>query len=252
VGRELSPTELRELLGAYALDAVDADERRQVEAYLARTPAAVAELSELRETAALLAHVGREAPDGLWTRIEGALAEEPPRLVLPAARTRGRVLTRVGIAAAFAVVVASITVTAVLHGEMDDQQARLDRLSASVARNGVTRAANAAAMDPSSRVAMLVSADGRHRAKVVTTPDGTGFFMEHNLPQLAPGRTYQLWAMTGNRAAPVMVSVGVLGRRPAVTPFRAGTAAMGFVVTVEETPGVAATDHPPMLEGFTT
>jgi hypothetical protein len=76
--------------------------------------------------------------------------------------------------------------------------------------------------------------------------------MEHNLPQLAPGRTYQLWAMTGNRAAPVMVSVGVLGRRPAVTPFRAGTAAMGFVVTVEETPGVAATDHPPMLEGFTT
>jgi hypothetical protein len=49
-----------------------------------------------------------------------------------------------------------------------------------------------------------------------------------------------------------MVSVGVLGRRPAVTPFRAGTAAMGFVVTVEETPGVAATDHPPMLEGFTT
>ena len=45
VGRELSPTELRELLGAYALDAVDADERRQVEAYLARTPAAVAELS---------------------------------------------------------------------------------------------------------------------------------------------------------------------------------------------------------------
>ena len=58
--------------------------------------------------------------------------------------------------------------------------------------------------------------------------------------------------MTGNRAAPVMVSVGVLGRRPAVTPFRAGTAAMGFVVTVEETPGVAATDHPPMLEGFMT
>ena len=83
-------------------------------------------------------------------------------------------------------------------------------------------------------------------------PDGTGYLVEHNLPPLAPGRTYQLWALTGNRAAPVVVSAGVLGRRPAVTPFRAGTAAMGFAVTVEETPGVAATDHPPMREGFTT
>ena len=83
MGRELSPAELHELLGAYALDAVDADEREQVEAYLARTPSAVAEVSALQETAALLAHVGREAPDGLWSRIEGALAEEPPHLVLP-------------------------------------------------------------------------------------------------------------------------------------------------------------------------
>ena len=87
-------------------------------------------------------------PDGLWTRIEGALAEEPPRLVLPrparpcaAEDARPGASRVVGIAAAFAVVVASITVTAVLHGEMDDQQSRLDRLSASVARDGVTRAA---------------------------------------------------------------------------------------------------------------
>jgi hypothetical protein len=38
VARELSRRELDELLGAYALDAVDDDEREQVEAYLDRTP----------------------------------------------------------------------------------------------------------------------------------------------------------------------------------------------------------------------
>jgi hypothetical protein len=82
-------------------------------------------------------------------------------------------------------------------------------------------------------------------------PDGTGYFMEHNLPPLAAGRTYQLWVLTGSRATPSMVSVGVLGRRPDVTAFRTAASPMGFVVTVEPAPGVVEPDHPPMLEGFT-
>jgi Anti-sigma-K factor rskA, C-terminal/Anti-sigma-K factor RskA, N-terminal domain len=265
VGRELSPAELHQLLGAYALDAVDADEREQVEDYLARTPAAAAEVNELQETAALLAHAVREAPPGLWDRIEGALAEDPPHLVLPIAPTdptgiapdertrhrhhRRRLLARTVAVAAGLVAVASITVSVVLQGQMDDQQARLDRLSESVAHDGVARAARAAAMDPASHVATLASADGSRRAKVVTMPDGTGFFMEHNLPKLAPGRTYQLWAATGSHADPVMVSVGVLGRRPAVTAFRTGASPTGFMVTVEPDPGVVQPDEPAMLEG---
>jgi len=261
VGRELTPAELDELLGAYALDAVDADERAQVEAYVARTPAAAAVVSELQETAALLAHVGREVPDGLWSRIEGVLGEEPPRLELAfladaraaaPARARRRVLARVGAVAAALVVVASIAVSIVLSAEMDDQQARLDRLTESLAHDGVARAAHAAEMDPSARVATLVSADGAHRATVVTMPDGTGFFMEHNLPELAADRTYQLWAMTGSRAAPTLVSVGILGRRPDVTAFRTAAAPTGFMVTVEPVPGVVDPDHPAMLEGFTS
>jgi anti-sigma factor RsiW len=259
VGRELTPAELDELLGAYALDALDPDERVQVDAYLARTPAAVLEVSQLQETAALLAHAGREAPDGLWSRIEGSLAEEPPHLrldapvnsIAPVRDRRRRLLTRAGAVAAGLVVVAAVGVTAVMHDEMDDQQTRLDRLSASVAHQGVARAAHAATMDPDSRVAMLASADGSRRAKVVTMPDGTGYFMEHNLPPLAAGRTYQLWVLTGSRATPSMVSVGVLGRRPDVTAFRTAASPMGFVVTVEPAPGVVEPDHPPMLEGFT-
>jgi hypothetical protein len=134
---------------------------------------------------------------------------------------------------------------------MDDQQARLDRLSASMAHDGVARAAHAATMDPAARTAMLASADGTRRARVVTMPDGTGYFMEHNLPALASGRTYQLWAMTGTRDAPTFVSVGVLGRRPDVTAFRTARSPVGFIVTVEPMPGVVQPDHPAMLEGYT-
>ena len=36
--RRLSSTEMDELLGAYALDAVDADEREQIEDYLEENP----------------------------------------------------------------------------------------------------------------------------------------------------------------------------------------------------------------------
>jgi anti-sigma factor RsiW len=273
VGRELTPAELDELLGAYALDALDPDEHDQVEAYVARTPAAAAEVGQLQETAALLAHVGREAPEGLWARIEGALAEEPPGLRMappalatprpvepaavpdppgvPARSRRRRIAARVAAVAAALVVVASIAVSAVLHGEMDDQQARLDRLSASMAHDGVARSAHAATMDPAAHMATLASADGTRRARVVTMPDGTGYFMEHNLPALAAGRTYQLWAMTGARDAPTFVSVGVLGRRPGVTAFRTARSPMGFIVTVEPMPGVVQPDHPAMLEGFT-
>lgn len=52
----MTPDELPKLLGAYALDAVDADERERIERYLETDPRARAELDRLREAAALLAH----------------------------------------------------------------------------------------------------------------------------------------------------------------------------------------------------
>ncbi len=53
--------ELDELLGAYALDAVDADERRRVEDYLAVNPRAAAEVQAHREVATMLAFTGMDA-----------------------------------------------------------------------------------------------------------------------------------------------------------------------------------------------
>ena len=69
MGRDLTPDELDELLAAYALDAVDDDERAQVDAWIARTPRARRDVDELRETASMLTStfgVDDDVPTDLW------------------------------------------------------------------------------------------------------------------------------------------------------------------------------------------
>ena len=93
--RELSPEEIRDLLAAYAIDAVDDDERRAIDEYLAHDPDARAEVSGLQQSASYLAHTGGPPPPGVWERVESAIHEStraeapaPPRLVPDARRAR--------------------------------------------------------------------------------------------------------------------------------------------------------------------
>src|SRR3546814_17505894 len=79
---DMTHDEVQDLLGAYALDAVDDDERALVEDHLAECPRCRAEVHDHREVAALLAHGGQDAPEGIWDRIVGSLEEAPPALRL--------------------------------------------------------------------------------------------------------------------------------------------------------------------------
>jgi hypothetical protein len=250
MARELSPRELQELLGAYALDAVDGDEREQLEEWLARSPEAREELAALRETAAFLSHTGVEAPPDLWTRIEDALGEEPPALVLPLRRRRYALRVTAGIAAAS---VAAATVTAVvLSDKMERQDERLEAVANSMERDGTRRAALAAMADPRSRTLYLASPDDAGdgmAATLVTMPDGAGYLMSAHLPRLPDGQTYQLWAMTGPTDAPGMVSAGVLGRDFDLAAFRAPTDAWGFAITEEDASGGVQPHGRHVLEG---
>jgi hypothetical protein len=255
VGRELTPDERHELLAAYALDAVDGDERLQVEEWLARAPEARVELADLRETAALLAQHGGETPPGLWKRIVGELGEEPPGLVLPldAARARRRPAgRRSGFARATAVAVAASAIAAsatyaILDNQMSRQEDRLEQVAQSVTEEGTRRAADAAAADPSARTVELASVDGHRHATIVTMPDGTGYLMRHNLPTLPEGRTYQLWALTGTPGDERLVSAGVLGRSFGVAAFRGPDRTLGYAVTEERAPGVVQSRQHPVV-----
>ena len=90
----MTHNEIEELLGAYALDALDADERQEVEAHLATCPRCRAEIAAHREVTALLGNsVGdgpAVAPDDLWDRISASLQDEPPALSPVVRPSRGR------------------------------------------------------------------------------------------------------------------------------------------------------------------
>ena len=158
--RELSHEELRELTGAYALDAVEPDERELVELHLMECPRCRAEVAEFREVAAFLAHNGYIAPEGLWDRISGALEETPPPLDLaPVVPLPARRSTGMRIAAAVA---AAAAVMAVFFGvKVVDQGNQLDRIEA---QNAIDRAVVQAQQDPRSRTVDLVSANGAEAA----------------------------------------------------------------------------------------
>jgi len=71
----ISPDDVRSLLGAYALDAVDADERIAVEELVAADPGAARELAELSAVAATLgAAVAGDPPAALRSSVLAAIA----------------------------------------------------------------------------------------------------------------------------------------------------------------------------------
>lgn len=260
MARELTPVELGDLLGAYALDALDDDERTQVEDYLDREPAARDEVADLREVAALLGSSGAPAPpEGLWDRIEAALEADPPRLVLPlasarAARARRGIGMRVAAGVAAASAAAAVITVFVVNDQMSRQEDRLASVEARVSSEGTRRAALTAMADPKARMVYLEPpADGGRvgaaSATVVTMPDGDAFLMAERLPALAPGRTYQLWAMTGDHADPTVLSTAILGRRVDVVAFHAPEGSLGFVLTDEAAPGATTTVRPRVLVG---
>ncbi len=79
----MSHDEASDLLGAYALDAVDGDEFTELEEHLETCPRCRAELDSLREVAAAMGNSVEPPPEGLWSQIASRLPErqedeEPP------------------------------------------------------------------------------------------------------------------------------------------------------------------------------
>src|SRR5207248_3234608 len=204
VAGELSHREIEELLGAYALDAVDPDEREAIELHLRDCPRCRAEVAEHREVASFLAHTGAPAPEGLWDKVVASLDASPPPLalapVVPLARRRGismRVAAAVGAVAAAAV--------GFLAFKVVDQGHRIDQVER---RATVRDLALQAEGQPGARLAQLRSADGRFSVEVVLLPTGQGYVEGATLPRLPAGRVYQLWALAGTDK----ISAGVLGQ----------------------------------------
>jgi anti-sigma factor RsiW len=228
--RRRSHEELADLLGAYALDALDDTdgEHEAVRLHLLECARCRAEVAEHREVAALLAHAGEPAPAAVWDRIAASIegeappAPRPPLQAVPArtpaaSRWWARPLT--GLAAAAVVVIAALGWLAL------DANRRLDDLEGD---RGVAAAMADALADPASTV---VDLEGEVRVRAVLD-DGHGYLAAADLPPAPAGRTYQLWG----GADGTMVSLGVLGSDPAgPVAFEAGDV-QALALTVEDGP----------------
>ena len=258
--------EASELLGAYALDAVDGAERAELETHLSECPRCVAELDSLREVATALGNSVEPLPEGLWSRLASRLSEPDddevppplPRLLegaaapasTPAAtktqtpfrpprrdgRRRRSAVTVLGVVAVAAAAVAVVLGVGLVRAN--------DRVSTLQAQAPLS-SASAALRTPGHRIVDLEDPVTHHRmAQFVVVPDGRGYLVSSSLPALGAGRTYQLWGIVGKRP----ISLGLLGGAPHQATFTmaGGTRPSSLAVTAEPAGGTV-TPTPPML-----
>lgn len=254
----LTHQEIEELLGAYALDAVEGDEARAVADHLVECSRCRAEVADDREVAALLAHGGADAPPAIWDRIAASIdgsgpAEQDTVLVPPALFSTPRAVANdrraswwtrpvVPVAAAAAAVIGLLGFQVVEQGAKLDEQG--EQIAAMADEDGLSRAFQNALSAPGAQLVDLRSADGEHEVNAVMAGD-EGYVHAAALPELPEGRTYQLWADVGS----ARISLGVLGGRPEVASFAVHEGLLGLAITEEAGSGVVVSDQPPVVYG---
>ena len=233
-----------DLLGVYALDAIDdPEEIARVEALLETSAEAREELVRLREVAALLGPTREAAATPVWDRISDSIDTPlPPLDVQPLGRPRRgrRRLPSLAVAAAVVGLVVALG-AGILAG----------RVTSSDRSTDLTSAAEEAAERDDAEQIPLVSDDGEDLAEIVyLLGDGTGYVRALALEPLPPGRTYQLWALVGDVDEPEAISAGVLGSDPEISAFRFDGPVVGFALTIEAEPGVVSSNVPPTASGL--
>ncbi len=241
----MTHAEIQELLGVYALDALDEDEADTVRRHLEECPRCRAEVAEHREVAALLAYAGAPAPPEVWDRIAASLEEPPPALQLqPVPRTgRRRAMRMVSLraaAVAFAVAAASIIGLGVAVIRLDHRVNGQGSLAAAIS--------HAMTAPGAIHVQLASSTHASASASAVLLPDGQGYLTDAQLTPLPAGHVYQLWGQVDGR----LISLGVLGANPKQRAFPAEPNMTLLAITAENAPGVAVSSQAPVVAGPVT
>ncbi|MGI4895500.1 MAG: anti-sigma factor domain-containing protein [Janthinobacterium lividum] len=262
------------LAGAWALDALDHDERTAYERRLRRFPVERAEADELRETAALLgAATAATPPDRVRISVLAAIADTPqespaPPIIseLEVARHRraGRAQRRPAhggpalggpalggpargkwarwsvLVAAAAVVVAGVGIGVGLDARRDADQARTQAAAEIARQREVTDLLTA----PGSSVVTVAGRSGG--SATVVRRGSQAAVLTAALPAVGAGQTYQLWLVTGD----VATSAGLLDPTAAgaSTTFVADTHGAGAIgISVEPAGGSQAPTTTPVV-----
>jgi anti-sigma-K factor RskA len=277
-----------ELLGAFALDAVELEDDSAIREHLVSCARCQSELAQFHEVAGLLANTGGNAPQHVWERIAEQMGDagaqggggadggkgDPNgdhrndrdtvgklfRSPAPDRKRRStgwwgkkslRFVVPLGTAAALIVIT-------VLGLQIDRMNHRIGQLDAIAANQGLSQEVQAALLNPQAkRIELTSSTTGSNGAtsgsagvaELVVLPSGPGFLINHEMPVLPSSETYQLWGQVGGH----MISIGLLGNRPTDVAMTIGQpAAFGFyAVTVEHAGGSVSPTLPPVAQSST-
>jgi anti-sigma factor RsiW len=216
-----------DLTAAYALDALDREERARFESHLAGCERCREELQGFWRVSGALAHAagGPAPPPQLRERILATARAERPNVVPLRPRTSRALAAVAAVAAVVAVAVGAWGVS--VSGELDDAQRELAVLGHPEAR---TYAAEGGAAD-------LVVAPGGEAALVVRT-----------LPPAPSGRDYEIWVLDGR----VPRRAGLFERPGVALLTRPVERGQTVAVTLEQDGGVDAPTTDPLFTTATT
>jgi anti-sigma-K factor RskA len=208
--------EIKDLLDAYALGAVDQDEAYRLEGHVADCLDCWEELNKSRRTAALLALSVpmHRAPDDLRRRVmaraqmDEARAER--RHFLPRLRPTWRsAVGAMGVAAVGALFFASLLQVQVAGLRGDKNQIAQELTAASTQLEQQRQIVAVLSASDSEKIPMD-SAALRSQAESVynwSRDSAAGFIVCNNFPALPPGQVYEIWFTTTARVEPVATFV---------------------------------------------
>ncbi len=234
--------DLSELLGAYALDALEPSERLGIEGRIDSDPRLRGEADELSQIASLLGVDGaaiNELPSGAWDRFASLLDKPTAQApVVDLSYRRQRRFRQIAMGAAAAAFVGMLIAVAA-------QQHRIGSLER--ASGSVERAAANAGTAPGAKHADLLESSGQKTAAVTVLADGTGYLDLAALPALDENHVWQLWAVD----APNVISLGVTRDNSTPMAFHGSPGVRTFAVTVEPLGGSSKATTKPIASGST-
>jgi anti-sigma-K factor RskA len=207
-------TGIHELSAAYALDALDAAERREFEGHLTHCAECQDAVAAFQETAASLAYDADmpAPPPALRERIlDGARRERPNVVPL---RTRWAFPAAASIAAVAACAAIGLGIwAAALNNRLGERPEAINVIGAS--------------------------------GSLIVKPSGEGTLVVRKVDPAPPGKTYEIWVIQGGTPSPAGMFAG--GDRVAVTLTRKVPDGAIVAVTLERAGGVAKPTTAPLF-----
>ena len=222
----LTPDELRELLGAFALGAVEPGEREQVEAFVLDDRDARSELHQLEHAVAWLGHASPRPSEASWDAVQREIAAD---------LEVERIVERTGTTAEPATAAMAPVADLAAHRTRRNWRQVVAVAAATIVLLGTAiGVANVILEDsknPPGRTVALRAPDGGIPIRITLDRDGSGLVRSSELPPALAGHVYQLWAQASATAP--MHSAGLLGRAPKGHHLRVPAGSFRIAVSVE-------------------